>query len=80
MRQRTDVIFVYDGTFDGFLCCVYGAIVVLKRDWLDEKIGMFDSNFQGISYQGTIVFLMVLSIVSICITSPLESHLVGVGM
>ena len=23
MRQRTDVIFVYDGTFDGFLCCVY---------------------------------------------------------
>ncbi|MBR5306844.1 MAG: TIGR03915 family putative DNA repair protein [Oscillospiraceae bacterium] len=23
MRQRTDVIFVYDGTFDGFLCCVH---------------------------------------------------------
>ena len=23
MRQRTDVIFVYDGTFDGFMCCVY---------------------------------------------------------
>lgn len=23
MRKRTDVIFVYDGTFDGFLCCVY---------------------------------------------------------
>ena len=23
MRQRTDVIFVYDGSFDGFLCCVY---------------------------------------------------------
>ena len=23
MSQRTDVIFVYDGTFDGFLCCVY---------------------------------------------------------
>lgn len=23
MRQRTDVIFVYDGTFEGFLCCVY---------------------------------------------------------
>lgn len=23
MRQRTDVIYVYDGTFDGFLCCVY---------------------------------------------------------
>ena len=23
MRQRTDVIFVYDGTFDGFMCCVH---------------------------------------------------------
>ena len=23
MRQRTDVIFVYDGTFEGFLCCVH---------------------------------------------------------
>lgn len=23
MRQRTDVIYVYDGTFDGFLCCVH---------------------------------------------------------
>lgn len=23
MRQRTDVIFVYDGSFDGFLCCVH---------------------------------------------------------
>ena len=23
MRQRTDVIFVYDGTFNGFLCCVH---------------------------------------------------------
>lgn len=50
------------GFLGGFLSCVYGAIVVLKRDWLDEKIGMFDSYFPGISYQGAIVFLMVLSI------------------
>ena len=23
MRQRTDVIYVYDGSFDGFMCCVH---------------------------------------------------------
>ena len=50
------------GFLGGFLCCVYGAILVLKRDWLDEKIGMFDSDLMGISYQGVVLFLMALSI------------------
>ena len=45
-----------------FLLGVYGAIVALKRDWLDEKIGMFDSNLPSISYQGTVVILVALSI------------------
>ena len=45
-----------------FLLGVYCAIVVLKRDWLDEKIGVFDSDFPGISYQCAVVFLVALSI------------------
>lgn len=45
-----------------FLLGVYAAIVVLKRDWLDEKIGLSDSNLQGLSYQCTVVFLVALSI------------------
>ena len=26
MHHRTDMIYLYDGSFDGFLCCVFRAI------------------------------------------------------
>ena len=27
MYHRTDLVYVYDGTFDGFLCCVFDAVL-----------------------------------------------------
>ena len=36
----------------------YMSIMVYKRDWLDEKVGLFDSYLQGISYQGIVILLI----------------------
>ena len=48
MRQRTDVIFVYDGTFDGFLCCVheyyyssFNPVDIICEDDLDSSFYQF---------------------------------------
>ena len=37
MYNRSDVIYRYDGTFDGFLCCVFAAVYagILPADILD---------------------------------------------
>ncbi|MBQ6349321.1 MAG: hypothetical protein IJI42_00150 [Methanobrevibacter sp.] len=35
----------------------YFSILIYKRDWLDEKIGLFDPYLQGISYQGAVILL-----------------------
>ena len=51
-------IFIIEFTFIGFLLTsVYYSILIYKRDWLDEKIGLFDPYLQGISYQGSVILL-----------------------
>lgn len=45
-----------------FLASVYFTVILLKRDWLDEKIGLFDPVLHGISYQGMVVLLCTVSI------------------
>ena len=51
-------------TFVGsFLGSAYFAFLILKRDWLDKKIGLFDPVFPGFSYQCMVVFLCFPSIV-----------------
>lgn len=41
---------------------IYISVIVYKRDWLDEKVGLFDPYLQGISYQGTVILLIAGSI------------------
>ena len=31
MRQRSDLIYVYDGSYEGFLCCVFEAFLAKER-------------------------------------------------
>ena len=51
-------LFIIEFTFIGaLLTSVYYSILIYKRDWLDEKIGLFDPYLQGISYQGTVILL-----------------------
>ncbi|MBQ6349322.1 MAG: hypothetical protein IJI42_00155 [Methanobrevibacter sp.] len=51
-------------TFVGsFLGSAYFAFIILKRDWLDKKIGLFDPDLPGFSYQCMVVFLCFPSIV-----------------
>ncbi|WP_407453258.1 hypothetical protein [Methanobrevibacter sp.] len=45
-----------------FFASIYYSIIMLKRDWLDEKIGLFDSYLPGISYQGIVLLLGFASI------------------
>lgn len=56
-------IFVCEFSLIGCLfIVVYCSIIIYKRDWLDDKIGLFDSYLPGISYQGALIFLACLSI------------------
>lgn len=48
MRQRTDVIYVYDGTFDGFLCCVheyyyssFNPVEIICEDEIEASLYQF---------------------------------------
>ncbi len=56
-------IFVCEFSFIGCLfVAIYCSILTYKRDWLDDKIGLFDLAFPGISYQGLLIFLFCVSI------------------
>lgn len=56
-------IVVAEITFLGVIIgASYFSIVILKRDWLDEKIGLFDPYFPGFSYQGIVILLVYASI------------------
>ena len=51
-------IFICEFTSAGIILTTsYISICVYSRDWLDEKIGLFDSHLQGISYQGIVILL-----------------------
>ena len=54
MRNIVDAEFAFIGIFLG---SIYYSIIMLKRDWLDEKIGLFDPYLPGISYQGVVLLL-----------------------
>ncbi|MBQ7816614.1 MAG: TIGR03915 family putative DNA repair protein [Oscillospiraceae bacterium] len=48
MRQRTDVIYIYDGTFDGFLCCIheyyyssFNPVEIICEDEIEPSLYQF---------------------------------------
>lgn len=57
-----------------FMGFIYGTIhctvITYNRDWLDNKIGLFDPILPGISYQGALIFL---SGASICLSLGISS-------
>lgn len=62
-----DVVFSLSFVVAGVVVAIPGAIIILKRDWLDEKIGLFDSDFPGFSYQGLVLFMLLLGLGMSCV-------------
>ena len=59
MKNIVDAELAFMGTFFG---SIYYSFIILKRDWFDEKIGLFDPYLPGISYQGIVLLLGFASI------------------
>lgn len=59
MKNIVDAEFTFIGCFFG---AIYFSLIILKRDWLDEKIGLFNPDSPGVSYQGIVVLLVYPSI------------------
>lgn len=62
-----NVVFSLSFVVAGVVVAIPGAIILLKRDWLDEKIGLFDPDFSGFSYQGLVLFMIILGLCMSCV-------------
>lgn len=59
--------------FDFMVC-----IIIYKRDYLDNKYGLFTDEFIGLSYQGTIIFFSLISFLVSWFIIPLAFHQGGI--